>query len=371
MAFSSFVYLVFGVSVVPSVRILVSSPRRGDVRYLMGLILGFRLLLVLIFVLLFFLYCFYSWIFLNGLNNFTYYFLILVISLLQSVFQVGDVFKLAKGQDQISSSYQGVANLGMIFWVLFWPPKDIWFATVIYYIPTLLSNFFIYIDDQIRERFIVLPIFRLLRMWRIVVESLAYVFNSLSDYFRLYIPGIIFLAAGYVAEQVYYSTVILFVARLINPISLVLRPLIPIYLDAIKRRDVAWLRRLRVVIFWLPLAMSFLLLLVFVFSKFWSSGILDLLNIGISNIDWLFVFSYLLCNVFYIVISSLFHADHIDSLRFSLLNFLYMVLIFFVFYIFLMIFHVNTANIILLASVLLPGIVLWRHLILTFKENMS
>ena len=47
-----------------------------------------------------------------------------------------------------------------------------------------------------------------------------------------------------------FSTVMLFIARLTNPVSLLARPLVPAYVDAIRRLDHAWIAKLNHIAIW-------------------------------------------------------------------------------------------------------------------------
>lgn len=89
--------------------------------------------------------------------------------------------------------------------------------------------------------------------WRFHANSWRRLFNdamplfaqNISDYMRLYMSSMFAFYLTSPQSYAVFSTSILFVARLTNPFSLLARPLVPAYVDAIERKDRGWIASLK------------------------------------------------------------------------------------------------------------------------------
>ncbi|MDT4743658.1 hypothetical protein [Bradyrhizobium sp. WYCCWR 12699] len=170
-----------------------------------------------------------------------------------------EVFRLGVRQDHISSAFGLASNATIILiFGLLHQYEGLTFArvlTVYYFCPlcwALVSFLQVLFSTGIR--------FRLQTDYdewkRTIWHARPNVVNSVSDYIKLY--GASFVAFYLSGAQAYgaFSTVQLLIARLSNPLSLIARPLIPAYVDAIARGDLRWVR-------WLKRASSILCLVAF------------------------------------------------------------------------------------------------------------
>lgn len=159
-----------------------------------------------------------------------------------------EVFRLGVRQDHISSSFGLASNLTIILsFALLHHYNALTYGRVLgiyYFVPlcwALLSFVHVFLSTGIRFR---------IRTdhaeWkRTLLHARSNVVSSISDYVRLY--GASFVAFYLSGAQAYaaFSTIQLLVARLSNPLSLIARPLIPAYVDAIARGDLMWVKWLK------------------------------------------------------------------------------------------------------------------------------
>ncbi|MGY4330321.1 O-antigen/teichoic acid export membrane protein [Bradyrhizobium sp. LB7.2] len=159
-----------------------------------------------------------------------------------------EYFRLGTRQDHISSTFGLANNLTIIFgFVALFHYSSLTLERIlgIYYFSPLGWAFASFIQvvysSGLRVRFT--PNYSELR--RTIALARPNIVNSASDYIKLY--GTSFIAFHLSSAQTYavFSTVQLLVARLTNPLSLIARPLIPAYVDAMARSDLNWIRRLK------------------------------------------------------------------------------------------------------------------------------
>lgn len=78
-----------------------------------------------------------------------------------------------------------------------------------------------------------------------IYEALPLSLIPAVDYMKIYLSSLLVLLLSGSASYVLYYTGILYIARLINPLTLITRPLMPAYIDAINRNDIRWLGGLK------------------------------------------------------------------------------------------------------------------------------
>lgn len=165
------------------------------------------------------------------------------ITIVQNLFTWADSWRLARRSDFISSLFQVASTLALIAALLTLPTARLMVVGGLYYgLPMLVTGIsFAAIllgtrwgptEGQFHPHLA----FDLRRSWPLL-------FPSVIDYGRVYGCGLAIGAVGSAGAYAKYFTVILFLARLVNPVSLVTKPMLPAYLDAQRRGDAAWLRR--------------------------------------------------------------------------------------------------------------------------------
>ena len=165
------------------------------------------------------------------------------ITIVQNLFTWADSWRLARRSDFISSLFQVASTLALIAALLSVPTRRLMVVGGLYYgLPMLVTGLsFAAILFGTRwkpaeGRFHPDLAFDLRRSWPLL-------FPSVIDYGRVYGCGLVIGAIGSAGAYAKYFTIILFLARLVNPISLITKPLLPAYLDAQRRGDDSWLRR--------------------------------------------------------------------------------------------------------------------------------
>ena len=164
------------------------------------------------------------------------------------VFSWADAFRLGHRRDHISSIFGLANNISIILAVVtlyhYGMLSYISLIVICSFLP-LFWGLFSFVQVVSSRRLPVRFTPSLHDCAQAFFESTPLVGGAMSDYIRLYVSAFV---AFYLADaQAYgvYSTVILLIARLTNPISLLSRPLIPAYVDAISRGDYRWIAMFR------------------------------------------------------------------------------------------------------------------------------
>jgi hypothetical protein len=119
-----------------------------------------------------------------------------------------------------------------------------------------------------------------------------------ADYVRLNISSLVAFYFSTPHAYSVYATVLLLIARLTNPVTLISRPLIPAYIDAIMRDDHRWLTMLRRMMAIIAAVFAVLTILTDVLAAFYPFGAL---RMGAVTIDSEFVRPYLVSAVLLLV----------------------------------------------------------------------
>ncbi|ACK51412.1 hypothetical protein Msil_2484 [Methylocella silvestris BL2] len=80
-------------------------------------------------------------------------------------------------------------------------------------------------------------------------ESIPLYLSPVADYVKVYASAMLVLIATTSYDYIVFSTSILLMARLVNPVTLVTRPMMPAFIDALLRDDRRWLDGLRKALF--------------------------------------------------------------------------------------------------------------------------
>jgi len=159
-----------------------------------------------------------------------------------------EVYRLGLRRDHISSAFASGNNICIIltFYFLYHTHHLSYINIVIvYFVFPLLWGLMSFLQVIASMGFAVRLTVPLHECRTAFSESLPLLKGYLADYARLNVSSLvafnIFTAQSYAA----YSTVMILVARLINPITLLSRPLVPAYIDAVFRQDRNWIVKFR------------------------------------------------------------------------------------------------------------------------------
>jgi hypothetical protein len=151
-------------------------------------------------------------------------------------------WRLALRTDHITSSFQAVASIAVVVAILLARSPSLFITGAIYFlVPAILATMsFALVFRGMRRA-------ALLRAESgagvPLREAIALIFVATPDYGRIYGCGWILAVFASPEEYAKYFTIILFVARLVNPLSLITRPLLPAYLHALHAENASWIRR--------------------------------------------------------------------------------------------------------------------------------
>jgi O-antigen/teichoic acid export membrane protein len=189
----------------------------------------------------------------------------LALTIVQLSASWADTYRVANRSDYVSSIVATIANVSLITMLLALTNygMTIMPICIIYFgVPALAQLFLFFhlvIVGHVHLRFEASP---MLRFRKKLLEALPLSLIPAVDYIKIYLSGIIVLIASNSESYILYYTSILYIARLINPLTLITRPLMPAYIDALNRKDVIWLSGLKKMLFGTAVAgaiMAFLL----------------------------------------------------------------------------------------------------------------
>ena len=173
---------------------------------------------------------------------------VVIVVLTTNVLSWADVFRLGHRRDHISSVF-GLGNniLIMFFVFLLYRHQLLSFFSLIaiYYLSPLIWALLSFLQLVLSRRFRIRLTVSFDECVRTLRDCTPLVAGVASDYVRLYVSLLVTFYLASPQSYAIYSTVILLVARLMNPISLLSRPLVPAYIDAISRQDYRWIAMLR------------------------------------------------------------------------------------------------------------------------------
>jgi O-antigen/teichoic acid export membrane protein len=173
--------------------------------------------------------------------------------IISNILAWAEAFRVGVRQDHISSGFGLGNNITIIAAVyLLFQQQSLSFTNllIVYYGSPLLWNLLSFTHlllsrgVRIRWRFQV-------NIWKRAALDAAPLFaQTVSDYTRLYVSSMLAFYLASPQSYAVFSTLILFIARLTNPFSLFARPLVPAYVDAVKRVDRVWIAKLNQIALW-------------------------------------------------------------------------------------------------------------------------
>lgn len=196
------------------------------------------------------------------------------LALFQCMFQWGDVCRVALRSDYVSSLAQFAASISVIALLFIYRGSDLFIIVLIYFGVPVLSNLFLSLQLMLKDPSLRIPIVTMSVIRRHIGGVIPIVFNSLAEYAKIFGAGYIVLAISDNSNYAKYTTIFLFAARIVNPLSLITRPLVPAYIDAVSKEDNLWLKNARKVFF-------------FGLAGSWILAITTSLIAPVSVISWL------------------------------------------------------------------------------------
>ena len=170
------------------------------------------------------------------------------VALLSGLFRIGNIDRVASRTDHISSLWQFGGNAVVIVLLLTWKQLDLLIVVLVYFGVPLLVQIIIVIQILIEKHRIPCPSFDFFVIRNNIKSLLPILLFQAGEYSKIYLSAI---AVSMVSDDTNYTrfaTIILIAARLVNPVSLITRPLMPAYVDARHHRDDKWLKRVKAVI---------------------------------------------------------------------------------------------------------------------------
>lgn len=158
----------------------------------------------------------------------------------------GDAFRVATRTDHISSLWQMVGTTIMLGLMFLLRDAGVYPLSLLYFGMPLVIQLGIFAQLYIGG---VRPE---LKFSMSIIRSstkplLSNIINSCIEYIKIFGSGLLVLSISGELEYARHVTIVLLVARLVNPISLLTRPLMPAYIDAMRTEDRNWLKSLLLV----------------------------------------------------------------------------------------------------------------------------
>ncbi|MGO8847887.1 MAG: hypothetical protein ACLQFI_21665 [Methylocella sp.] len=172
----------------------------------------------------------------------------ITLTLLQLAASWADAYRVANRSDYVTNIIQTAANIILVSLLLVLTSRSVGIQTVciLYFgIPALSQTillFHLLLTKRIhlRLKVMTLAVFR-----KRLREAVPLALIPGVDYMKIYLSSMLVLFLGTGNAYILYYTSILYIARLINPLTLITRPLMPAYIDALIQRDRKWLGGLK------------------------------------------------------------------------------------------------------------------------------
>lgn len=173
----------------------------------------------------------------------------IVLFVLQIAASWGQSYRIAERSDYVSSIVQTICNVSMvaILAVLSMTQQmtDFSVSAVYFGIPALGALFIfcqILLNRRVRMR---VDRSAFVALKDRVPECVPLYLGPVANYVRVYASSMLVLAASNSYNYIVFSTSIILIARLVNPVTLITRPMMPAFIDALHRNDILWLVRLK------------------------------------------------------------------------------------------------------------------------------
>ena len=168
-------------------------------------------------------------------------FLAVGLAALTGMLMWGDSYRVALRTDHYSSLWQLGANSTMLLLLILLSRYGLTSVTLIYFGMPLVAQMAILVHLYRERPYRIRPSFETIKLRRQLAEITPLMANSLAEYGKVYGSGLVLSIVVGPGEYARFATIVLLVARLSNPLSLITRPLMPAYIDALHNHDARWL----------------------------------------------------------------------------------------------------------------------------------
>jgi len=168
-----------------------------------------------------------------------------LLVLLQGLAQWAEVHRVSSRTDHFSSLWQLAGNVAIFLLLIAFSRFGLLPVVLIYFAVPMVIQIAVFLQLMIQRGGWVTPGFSpgaVLGDFRAMIPVAG---NSFADYAKIFLSGLVVSRVSGTADFGLYMTLVLFAARLVNPLSLVTRPLMPAYLDAMHHDDTRWLSAAR------------------------------------------------------------------------------------------------------------------------------
>lgn len=158
----------------------------------------------------------------------------------------GDAYRVATRSDHLSSIFQLIGNIFLICLLVGLSNQGLLFVTSAYFGIPLSVQLLIFAHIAIEAKRVPTPKLSLGGLWEQARGVGVIVFNSGVEYAKIFGSGLVVQNVSGNSAYALYTTTILLVARFVNPLSLITRPLMPAFIDATRQKDIRWIRMLAI-----------------------------------------------------------------------------------------------------------------------------
>jgi O-antigen/teichoic acid export membrane protein len=172
----------------------------------------------------------------------------ITLTLLQLAASWADAYRVANRSDYVTNIIQTAANVILVSSLLALTrySVSIQIICILYFgIPALsqiILLFHLLLTKRLRLLLKVMPIYVFRKRLH---EAIPLSLIPGVDYIKIYLSSMLVLMFSTGNAYILYYTSILYIARLVNPLTLITRPLMPAYIDALIRKDMRWLSGLK------------------------------------------------------------------------------------------------------------------------------
>lgn len=297
MAVTSMFSILYGASNTSSVRALsftLSAGSEEDFRSEFRMSMGACLVITLMSAVGFAIYGTVMWQYGNELPIGTV--TAVLLTLLTGAFQWGDNYWVAARRDYISSIAQMGGGLAIVCLLIAFTSDKIFNVNttlvgvvVIYFgVPTFIAMSTAFLASW-KSEINYEPIFSVPRLVGRMREMMPLCLNSLVDYMKIFGAPLILLYFTHVETYTHFATIVLFIARLTNPMSLITRPLLPAVIDAHAIGDAKWINNLKAVLIVASVCIAtFCIASSFILDPAWMEWVIPA---GLGRVSRLEIFS--------------------------------------------------------------------------------
>jgi O-antigen/teichoic acid export membrane protein len=177
----------------------------------------------------------------------------ILLGLIQMAASWGQLYRIAERSDHVTSVVQMVSNIIMVTVIVTLSKVHLLsiltINTAYFGIPAIAELCIFLHLTVIRGLCVKTNICYITPIRTRIHEAIPLYLSPLADYLKIYASSLLVLSISSSYNYILFSTSILLTARLVNPITLVTRPLMPAFIDALQRKDTEWLTGLKRLMF--------------------------------------------------------------------------------------------------------------------------